>query len=76
LDISLRNPFGAELCRLNIAIKQGNRQLVGEAMIGVSLGMDVGLRTEAATASEVISVLGHIGFNAHDLGGIKWMDLV
>ena len=76
LDVRLRNPFGVELCRLNIAIKQGNRQQVGKAMIGVFLGMDVGLWTEASTASEVISVLDHIGFDAHDLGRIKWIDLV
>ena len=76
LDVRLRNSFGVELCRLNIAIKQGNRQQVGKAMIGVFLGMDVGLWTEASTASEVISVLDHIGFDAHDLGGIKWVDLV
>ena len=51
LDVRLRNSFGVELCRLNIAIKQGNRQQVGKAMIGVFLGMDVGLWTEASTAS-------------------------
>ena len=78
LDVRLRNPFGVELCRLNIAIKQGNRQQVGKAMIGVFLVAyaDVGLWTEASTASEVISVLDHIGFDAHDLGGIKWVDLI
>ena len=76
MDIWLRNPFGLELCRLNIAIKQGNRQEVGKAMIGVFLRVDVGLRTEASTTSEVISVLHYIGFDARDLGGIKGVDLV
>ena len=75
MDVRLRNPFGGELCRLNIAIKQGNRQQVGKAMIGVLFGMDVGLRTEASTASEVISILHHISFDAYDVG-IKWVHFV
>ena len=45
-------------------------------MIGVFLGMDVGLRTEASTASEVVGVLDHVGFDAHNLGRIKWVHLV
>ena len=76
MDVRLRNPFGVELCRLNIAIKQGNRQQIGEAMIGVFLGMDVGLRTEASTASEVVGVLDYVGFDAHNVGRIKLVHLV
>ena len=75
MDVRLRNSFGVELCQLNIAIKQGNRQQIGKAVIGVFLGMDVGLWTEASTASEVISVLEHVGLDAHDLGRIKGLDL-
>ena len=62
MDIRLRNPFGRQLRRLDIAINQGNRQQVGEAVVGVLLCVDVCLRTKASAAGEVIGVLDHVGF--------------
>ena len=71
--IRLRNPFGVELRWLEIAINEGDRQQVREAMVGVFLRVDVRFRTEAPTAGEVIGALDRIRFDAGNLGGIKWM---
>ena len=76
MRILLRNPFGVELRQLHVAIKQCDGQQVGKAVVGIFFCMDVGFRTEASTAGVVLSTLNHIGFDAHDVGGIKWVHLV
>ena len=60
LDVRLRNPAGLELRRLDIAVKERNRQEVRKAVVGVLLGVDVVLGTESSASSEIVSILENI----------------
>ena len=64
LDIRLLNPLRVELRQLNIAIKGSDSQQIGKTVIGVFLRVNVGLRTEAPAAGEVVCDLDDVSIDA------------
>jgi hypothetical protein len=64
------------LRRLHVAIKEPDRQEVGEAVVGILLCVDIFLWTEASTPGEIVSVLEDLSLYAHDVGRVKWVSLV
>jgi hypothetical protein len=76
LDVRLRNPAGLELRRLDIAVKERNRQEVRKAVVGVLLGVDVLFWTEASTSHEIVGVQENLSLDAHHSGRIEPMSIV
>ncbi len=76
LHIRLGDAFRAELRGLNVAVEQRHGQQVGEAVIGVLLRVDVGLRPEASAAREVVCGLDDVGVDARDFGRIERLEPV